>query len=98
MRNDINDETRMRMQALAQVDPDFKVMHDFFVRCISLSKEQFLVHCRSDMPHVAEVIANKVGSSPLTTALKQAPLKSDQEVVDLTKALLQQIIKTVESL
>jgi hypothetical protein len=86
------------MQALAEVDPDFRRLHQFFARCVDLDKEQFLVHCRTHMPAVGETIANRIGASQLTTALTLAPISSDEEVVALSARLMEQMIKTVEKL
>ncbi len=90
---------RMKMEALAAVDEDFKRLYDFFKRLAGLTKEQYLSYCRSQMPGLADVLHKKIGrSSPLLVALRQAPTKSDEEVVALSASLMESIIKTVEKI
>lgn len=91
-------EVRFKMEALAAACPDFKQMYDFFRGLAGLSKEQYLVYCRSRMPGLAEAIHRKHGMSSLVVALQKAPVSSDQEVVDLSAKLMDSIIKTVERL
>lgn len=91
-------ETRLKMEALASACPDFKQLHDFFRRLAGLSKEQYLVYCRSHMPGIAEAIYRKNGMSSLVVALQNAPVSSDEEVVALSAKLMESMIKTVEKL
>lgn len=88
---------RQRMAALAAADKDFAYIVKFFTGLQGLTKAQFVDYSRTRLPGVADVLGAKLGSSSeLLWAMKQAPCKSDEEVVALVAKLLESVTKGIE--
>jgi hypothetical protein len=89
---------REKMRRLAQVSPEFKVIHDFFRELTTLKDAEYIICCRAHMPRLADHIAAQLGTTtPMLAAMKKAPCLSDKEVVDLSAAFLSFTVKTMEN-
>ena len=88
-----------QMKAMAEFDPRFRVVYDFFQELQLVNKKGYVHVCRVRMPVVANALIKShpgLENSPMMISMQCVHTLSDEQVIHLSAMLLKTIVDSVE--